>query len=790
MSLDDQKRFLDCYFGKRNGKKLTPQDGLNYTEETLSYMASSARANEISKLVSAFMKDKPVHLIDVCAGIGGFTMAFLDNSKIKKVISYELDSDRRDILSRNLKDYDFDPDRFKVLGKFDGLDSKDIPDLFGKEIENLVVFFDPPWLPDHISGHESTPDEYLLDGITIGDKTLEEWLVSLSKIIPCKLVIFRVPPNYKFEKVDKWHCRGQPVKNSLYYICVPSAGKMTPSLDSTNTKRKEKNPDLNQNPKDKNLIIKRKEKFLSNQKKTISNSEDKTKNKMLRPNTSAPQSFTQSVPILTSGRSQPSQQPTSILQRLPTIVHSQPPSTLRPSTPFVPSTTSSASATNVTRQSIRGQIQGKRGIQIKREQYGPEIITMASEVVDTEEEVKWVNGLLKFLYDDILPHAVTDPKMRSMLVSASAARIWIPAFTHSSYNPNDGENYEVLEKLGDSVMKLNFTWYMIKRYSNINEGQLGRLSDHYLSKEFQANLSNSYGFSEYILTNLDLSIHVREDVLEAFFGALFTASEIFLPKFQISTSSSPLPRDSGRLSLSAIKVSPACDVCYKFLSSIFDSGNIIIDLSLVLGPPTNQVKEIFEKMGWGNTNNVIQEIESEDRLANGEFTITLKLTDRFLEWIHRYNLQHPTRKVVIKNRIFARVTESTLKVAKKRAYFNGLEYLKTKGITLNWAEAMKTAAPTTDPYLVEYYPLAKARAIKEGMVKIIFSKGKEGSKVLFTQLLGVDENGRKYVLATINGTPRSRREQKPTKSILKRAALEHYYKHGQTQEAIHYLDVY
>nr|QBK91184.1 MAG: ribonuclease III [Pithovirus LCPAC202] len=798
MSSDDQTRFLDGYFGIRNGKKLVPQDGLNYTKETLSYMVSSARANEISKLVSAFMKDKSVHLMDICAGIGGFTMAFLDNSQIEKVISYELDSERQNILKRNLKAYDFNPDRFQVLGRFDGLDSEDIPDLFGKDIENLVVFFDPPWLPDHIQGHESSPDEYLLEGITIGDKTLEGCLAALSKITQCKLVIFRVPPNYKFGKVDKWHCQGQPVKNSLYYICVPSL-----AAEAKENKEKNKKLNLDENQKDKNLTNKNKseEKPSSNQKEVINDSQDK-KDKMFKPDTT-PQNSTPRPVIITSGqpsrrslptiirgqptsirssrtlptivRSQPTSSQTS--QPSPTIVRSQPPSTLRQGTAFVP---------GAARRPTRELIQGKRGLPRISNRYGPEIITLKSGLVRTEREVVWINNLLKFLYNEILHHAIPDPAMRSKLVSANAARVWIPAFTHVSYNPNDGENYEVLEKLGDSIMKTNFTWYMIRHIKNITEGQLGRLSDYYLSKEFQANLSNKYGFSNHVLINLDLSIHVKEDVLEAFFGALFMVAELYLPTFHIGIS----PTTQIRNPPSSVKVTPACDVCYKFLSSVFERGDIQIDYSLFLGPATNQVKEIFEKMGWGSGKNIIEEIEKEERLLNGGFTITLTLTDRFLMWAGKYNQQYPQDKLIIRQREFAKVTAPTLKVARAKAYEAGLQYLATLHITLDWADRVKAQSPTSDPLLAPYYPQAKAEAIKNGMVNIIFSKGKEGSKAIFTQLLGVDKNGRKYVLVTINGTPRSRGEKKPSKSILKQAALVSYIKRGQTQNAIHYTDVW
>ena len=105
------------------------------------------------------------------------------------------------------------------------------------------------------------------------------------------------------------------------------------------------------------------------------------------------------------------------------------------------------------------------------------------------------------------------------------------------------------------------------------------------------------------------------------------------------------------------------------------------------------------------------------------------------------------------------------------------------------AASMKAESPMSDPVLAPYYPAAKSRSLKEGMVDLGFSKGKEGSKVLFTQLLGVDKDDRKHVLATIDGTPKSRKDQKPTKSLLKQAALRRYTKYGRDPRAVYYLDI-
>lgn len=102
----------------------------------------------------------------------------------------------------------------------------------------------------------------------------------------------------------------------------------------------------------------------------------------------------------------------------------------------------------------------------------------------------------------------------------SESELWEIAFTHESYNPNPGENYEVLEKIGDAAMKLAFSEYLFNRIEMISESDIGEYQIHYLSKVEQSKVSTRLGFAEFILTPLSKTIHIFEDVLEAFFGAL------------------------------------------------------------------------------------------------------------------------------------------------------------------------------------------------------------------------------------------------------------------------------
>src|SRR5438132_7059191 len=96
---------LSSYFVRRQNIEPSVVEGRNYTSETLFYMTPANRADEIATKITDKYGDYKFALIEICAGIGGNTMAFADNSNIGLVISYEEKEDRRLMLKRNIKMY-------------------------------------------------------------------------------------------------------------------------------------------------------------------------------------------------------------------------------------------------------------------------------------------------------------------------------------------------------------------------------------------------------------------------------------------------------------------------------------------------------------------------------------------------------------------------------------------------------------------------------------------------------------------------------------------------------------
>lgn len=230
----DPRKHLDTFFGVRNGIKGNPVEGVNYTQETLTYMLSQSRADQITNIIIDRMKGKKFPIYECCTGIGGSTMGFLDNAfgpnpSITHVTTYECDISRRQMFRNNVAMYQFD--------KEDKLTIPDVPFTgVPKDVPNAVFVADPPWLPSDVKGQKSSKDQYLLSGITLSGKTLEEWIADCKH---CALSVIRVPPGYKLKPVPGFEHEELMVKNSMLIISKPTVATKASLLKEQYSKNQE-----------------------------------------------------------------------------------------------------------------------------------------------------------------------------------------------------------------------------------------------------------------------------------------------------------------------------------------------------------------------------------------------------------------------------------------------------------------------------------------------------------------------------------------------------------------------
>jgi len=334
-----------------------------------------------------------------------------------------------------------------------------------------------------------------------------------------------------------------------------------------------------------------------------------------------------------------------------------------------------------------------------------------NQYLSPDQYQKWFIGLQHYLYNDILPLAEPDPTRRLKLVDQEPMLLWAKTFTHETYNPNLGQNYEELEKLGDAVMKTIFIKYLMIRFANINRAILSELSNHYLSKEKQAQIALNLGLDKWILILVDKNTHIFEDLLESLFGALLQIGDL------------------------VFKVGGGYVLCYNLLVSIYNS--IDIDLSFAKGRSKTQVKQTFEKMSWPS----LKELWD----ANADATsgiLYLKMDHCVLSSLANYGINFP-------NDILASAEGSTKKVATNNAYIIALNRLTELGITQEWADLQREQNEFMVPELAPYYQGALSRIQRDGYIDMFFRLPRKGTGGCYVQLIGVDKNDNLVVLKTV-----------------------------------------
>lgn len=337
---------------------------------------------------------------------------------------------------------------------------------------------------------------------------------------------------------------------------------------------------------------------------------------------------------------------------------------------------------------------------------------------------KWFTDLINYLKVNIVPLmlAPNTPNQEIIiqkLLSPPTYPYWTSCFMHSSMNPNVGENYEILEKIGDRLMGSDFVIMVNKLDPTLTQDILSLTAVKFLSKAKQKEKSDELGLINHVNIVQDWSASISEDLLEALFGCAFKIGEEVLGKGE------------GYL------------LCANLLVNIYKKERFDFNYK----DSVTKIKEIFEKMHW-SADEQFKPDEIEEYIVNKDPTIpsnqrailTLKLTRKAIDYITK--VLHTN---LVNGGILSVKTGSNKKQIKSIAYQEALDNLsKWYGVT---SETATKESEKEDEELVNAESITNRMTI-ERMVKLIFTRPTKGLNNQYVQLIGVDENGRKHILVT------------------------------------------
>jgi len=329
------------------------------------------------------------------------------------------------------------------------------------------------------------------------------------------------------------------------------------------------------------------------------------------------------------------------------------------------------------------------------------------EFLDVDET--WLDGFIVFI-DKILSRIITSKDERQDYLRENLLGFWIQAFTNKTIDLNF--NYDVLEMFGDRLMKASFADYLIQRIPGIVEKELTELQNYYLTTIPQSNLARNLGFAPYIRVVGEVKAKVLEDVLEAFFGALFRVSEEvaggrgYYNVFSMIVSlykEEPLEKQ-----LEVVKAGRDKTVFIQSLAKLH------------LGQPTEDYYE-------------------QDNLVY--FTLTLSNEAR--EFFQTHGMNVP--------KVVGHGVGNSKRSAESNAYSEALSLLREKGVTPEWIEEQRSILAFNRPEYQPYLPAARARLQKDGFTRMTFSTpvSTTTARECIVQLIGHRPNKTQQILATV-----------------------------------------
>lgn len=343
----------------------------------------------------------------------------------------------------------------------------------------------------------------------------------------------------------------------------------------------------------------------------------------------------------------------------------------------------------------------------------------------------WEINLKNYLFNDLLKLFVPNETIRSSLVSNEAMEIWKIIFTHSSYDGTIGKNYESYELLGDRFLDANFVLYLLEKYLyKITPFELTEIKRFYMSKVYQAQLGRKLGLVNHIRTssNIDISIHIVEDIFESFAGGLIKVGMLLKSK-----------NEKGP-SLGAGNI-----LVFNFIVYLFK--DIDIDFTVAKGHPKSVVKQMFDKLHWGKP------IENTYTSENSSQVVSILLTQEAVDDLAKFG-------VIITNRVIGQDEAWSKSSALPNAYLQALKTLNNMGITDLWISQRKVAQDMSNPQLAPLFNQANKKMIQQGYTSIIFKISQTTREGKIMQLIGILPDNTQEVLVETTTPVKKERDGK------------------------------
>jgi dsRNA-specific ribonuclease len=685
----DKTKFWNLYFPPRNDRIPQLKVNHNFDNETLYYASSAKAADAMTEGIVKRMRGEKFFIIECCAGIGGNTTSFLNHPMIHGVRAFERNEKRRLWLKRNIMAYDLGHKAMVPDIDEKGLTS----DEDFSNYKEAVFFFDPPWLPPNKKGSDYKK-HYILKDMKVGTRTLEQWMIKNKDV--ASLMVFRVPPKYELNEVPGWTIEIEDMgKNGLVYYCFNNAISGANNSAKTTKKMVDSFEDIRfkdipfENHGGFGRFVRIQEMCMSDTKKAkTGKSEDPECQVFLKWGFKDPE-IIQSIDHIGITEEMLDAESIDI-----------------PPAPLIRTDKDLAKTNRVTPEDrivfhkmFKDLPYPKKGVDILSAQ--------------------WVADFQMYL-KKLLTKFIENESIVNRLIETDKMPLWIRAFTHNTIEVNLNNNYQIPEKIGDSLEASAFFLYLLQNYPEQATPQIyNEAKAQLLSKPFLGDLGQLVKMGSWVrIDSSVLTPSIYEDVFESFSWALHESGDMVKPGLGFM-----LVRKYMELFLDKIH--------FDFERAKFGLSKTAFIQRL------EQLKIQLDKhevvaLGTGRKQQIILSDEAFEKLS-GYFPM-------------------------IKQKIIGTGEGSSPKEAIEDAYNKALRYIEAAGLTDARVKEIRSEQNLTfleniNPGLVK---LVKSKYQKEGYKYVQFENAKEINKYNNTTviLIGYKEDGKGLVsvrLANGNG---------------------------------------
>lgn len=332
-----------------------------------------------------------------------------------------------------------------------------------------------------------------------------------------------------------------------------------------------------------------------------------------------------------------------------------------------------------------------------------------------DDEKKWKIDLYKYIV--ALLGKFVDRNYVQYIINKQNIDLWMSCFTHKTFDPNEGKNYESLEAVGDKILSYTFKTYLYRTYPKITASQLNNIDQQYMSTHYQSMVSEVMGLTNWLRVGGDVprsSEKIREDLLESFFGCLDTAL---------------IRNEKAGLGFGA-------RFCMKFIEKVFD-----MTINMDVEPAKTYVQQTFQQLGIAKGSGYTFSTNENEVDNTIETQVTIFIEG--IQYLINKGVKIPPRQMTFKSK------KMTKKPSEEAAFSDTMFFLLNNGINRKWINNIKKERMIDDIGRSTYNAvLAK---LGEEYKNITFEET-YNSKVAKSvyQIIATKENDEKEIIYTMN----------------------------------------